>query len=138
LDEAASEVALRYPLRILLVEDHKINQKVIKKIFGKIGYTPEVANNGLEALERLENNQFGLVLLDVPMPGMDGIRAAQEIFKADLPGDPIPTLNPKSRSLIEFRRGLTSSHGTIGRPPNCDRSLAKEAVLVLFGESVCG
>ena len=81
LAEAASEVASRYPLRILLVEDHKINQKVIKKLLSKIGYPAEDANNGWEALERLENNQFDLVLLDVPMPVMDGIRAAQEISR---------------------------------------------------------
>jgi CheY-like chemotaxis protein len=81
LAEAASEVASRYPFRILLVEDHKINQKVIKKLLSKIGYTVEDANNGREALERLENNQFDLVLLDVPMPVMDGIRAAQEISR---------------------------------------------------------
>jgi CheY-like chemotaxis protein len=81
LAEAASEVASRYPLRILLVEDHKINQKVIKKLLSKIGYPAEDANNGWEALERLENNQFDLVLLDVPMPVMDGIRATQEISR---------------------------------------------------------
>jgi CheY-like chemotaxis protein len=81
LAEAASEVASRYPLRILLVEDHKINQKVIKKLLSKIGCPAEDGNNGWEALERLENNQFDLALLDVPMPVMDGIRAAQEISR---------------------------------------------------------
>ncbi len=59
-------------IRILLVEDNTINQVVALAFLKKLGQNAEVANNGLEALEKLQEKRFDLVLMDCHMPKMDG------------------------------------------------------------------
>lgn len=66
-------------LRILLVEDKKVNQKVITMMLKTLGHEIQVAENGLAALEAFENNRFDLILMDVQMPVMDGIAATQKL-----------------------------------------------------------
>lgn len=62
-------------LRILVVEDNAVNQEVALGLLEKIGFSAEVAVNGQEALERLENEEFDLVLMDCQMPVLDGYAA---------------------------------------------------------------
>lgn len=66
-------------VRILLVEDHFINQKVALNILKKLGLHADVACNGLEALRSLETHSYDLVLMDVQMPKMDGMSATRQI-----------------------------------------------------------
>lgn len=65
--------------KILVVEDNKINQKVIKSILKKAGIVPEVANNGQEALEIMQEVAFDLILMDMQMPIMDGTECTRQI-----------------------------------------------------------
>lgn len=74
-----SEFARLYPMRILVAEDNLINQKIAKKILGKLGYEPLIANNGREAVDMVTLQQFDLVLMDVQMPEMDGLDATRMI-----------------------------------------------------------
>ena len=67
------------PLRLLLVEDNLINQKVACRMLEKVGHTVVVANNGKEALETLAGLAFDAVLMDVQMPEMDGFAATAAI-----------------------------------------------------------
>ncbi|HEV3143569.1 MAG TPA: response regulator, partial [Gemmataceae bacterium] len=62
-------------LRILLAEDNAINQKLALRLLQKQGHTVAIANDGKEALARLETEAFDLILMDVQMPGMDGLEA---------------------------------------------------------------
>jgi len=72
-------MAEQYPLKILLVEDHVINQRMIQLMLQQMGYKPDVANNGLEALFVLRRQLYDVVLMDLQMPEMDGITATQHI-----------------------------------------------------------
>ncbi len=65
--------------KLLLVEDNEINQMVAEEILRQAGYEVSIANNGLEALEMLDNESFDLVLMDIQMPIMDGLTAARKI-----------------------------------------------------------
>ena len=66
-------------LRILLAEDNTVNQKVALQMLKRLGYKADVAANGLEVLQALEREAYDLILMDVQMPEMDGIDAAQKI-----------------------------------------------------------
>ncbi|MCP4715743.1 MAG: response regulator, partial [Deltaproteobacteria bacterium] len=65
--------------RILVAEDDYVNQQVISEILQKFGYYAEIVVNGHEAVAKLEQHDFDLVLMDVQMPEMDGIEATQII-----------------------------------------------------------
>jgi signal transduction histidine kinase/CheY-like chemotaxis protein len=70
---------LLFDAKVLLVEDNPINQMVAQKMLEKVGLKPIVANNGLEALAKLKEQSFDLVLMDCQMPEMDGFDATREI-----------------------------------------------------------
>jgi CheY-like chemotaxis protein len=70
-------------LRILLVEDNKVNQFVAEQILGKWDVHVEIANHGAEALSMLENNHYHLVLMDLQMPVMDGLEATLAIRQSN-------------------------------------------------------
>jgi CheY-like chemotaxis protein/tetratricopeptide (TPR) repeat protein len=70
---------------ILVVEDSKINQLVVKKILSGVGAKITIANDGLEALEILETHTFDLIIMDIQMPRMNGYAAASEIRRLSDP-----------------------------------------------------
>jgi CheY-like chemotaxis protein len=74
-------LAEKLPLRILLAEDNRINQKVGLALLSRLGYRADVAANGIEALNSVLRQPYDLVLLDIQMPEMDGVEAAHEMRK---------------------------------------------------------
>lgn len=70
----------RYPtVRLLLVEDEPINQEIAREILMETGWEVETADNGLEAVDRLREGGFDLILMDMQMPVMDGLEATRQI-----------------------------------------------------------
>ncbi|MDG4813554.1 response regulator [Hydrogenovibrio sp. 3SP14C1] len=66
-------------LKLLLAEDNLVNQKLATALLKKLGIIPDVANNGKEALQKLEENHYDLVLMDCQMPIKDGYQATTEL-----------------------------------------------------------
>jgi TMAO reductase system sensor TorS len=72
------------PLRVLVAEDNRVNQMLIKEILRAEGHTVEIVENGAEAIDAAKQGSFDLILMDVQMPEVDGITATREI--RTLPG----------------------------------------------------
>jgi CheY-like chemotaxis protein len=68
-------------LRILLAEDNHINQKVGLALLSRLGYRADVAANGVEAVDAAERQPYDVILMDIQMPEMGGVEAAQTIRK---------------------------------------------------------
>ena len=84
--------------KILIVEDNKINQMITRKILEKHQVICDVADNGTIAIEKVKNNHFDLILMDIHMPGISGIEATIEIRKFD---DHIPIVALTAVTLDE-------------------------------------
>ena len=72
-------LAERLPLRILLAEDIGVNQKLALQLLQRMGYRADVAANGLEVIAALKRQSYDVVLMDIQMPEMDGLTAAEHI-----------------------------------------------------------
>ncbi len=70
-----STLAKRVPLHLLLVDDNAINQKVGVRMLQQIGYQPDLAGSGLEAIQAIEKKTYDIIFMDVQMPEMDGLKA---------------------------------------------------------------
>ena len=69
----------RRSLRVLLVEDNVVNQKVAVRLLGKLGLAADVVSDGVEAVGNAERQDYDVVLMDVQMPRMDGLDATRTI-----------------------------------------------------------
>ena len=75
----SEKFASEYPLTVLIAEDNLMNQKLIMRILNKLGYQPDLANDGQEVLDLMENKTYDLVLMDMQMPNIDGLEATRII-----------------------------------------------------------
>jgi signal transduction histidine kinase/ActR/RegA family two-component response regulator len=73
------EMGTVFPLRILLAEDNDLNLQLMTLMFEQLGFQFEVAKNGVEVLEKVKNQHFDVILMDVQMPVMNGLEATREI-----------------------------------------------------------
>lgn len=66
-------------LKILLVEDNVLNQRIVLFSLKKYNHAVTIANNGLEAVEKFKEDNFDVILMDIMMPVMDGLEATTRI-----------------------------------------------------------
>ncbi len=112
--------------RVLLCEDNLINQEVAIGVLEYFSIIPTIANNGQEALELLENQQFDLIFMDILMPLMDGHQATQIIRASDKPYKDIPIIAMTANVMADeiekcMREGM---NGHIGKPISFERIFA--------------
>jgi PAS domain S-box-containing protein len=116
------EHATRHPLRILLVEDNAVNQKLALRLLAQMGYDADVAGNGLEAIEAVERQRYDLVLMDVQMPEMDGLEATRRIV-AEAPSEQRPWIVAMTANAMEGDREAclaAGMNGYIAKPIRVD------------------
>ncbi|MBF0529671.1 MAG: response regulator, partial [Deltaproteobacteria bacterium] len=114
-------------LKILLVEDNPMNQKMVMTILQKRGHHVITANNGFEALAAFEQNDFNLILMDVQMPEMDGLQATKLIRQKEQGATrrtPIIAMTAHAK-ITDQERCLQAGMDTfITKPFNIDEFLA--------------
>lgn len=86
-------------VKILLVEDNRINQLFTKKILEKLGFRVDVADNGLEALDKVQSESYGVVLMDCQMPVMDGYEATRRIRQLGSDYEKLPIIALTAHAL---------------------------------------
>ncbi len=79
LSQKASRHAVERPLHLLVAEDNEINQTTIISMLSKCGYQATLACNGLEVLNQVQQQRFDAILMDISMPGIDGIEATRRL-----------------------------------------------------------
>jgi CheY-like chemotaxis protein len=116
-DQSTTEPTLP-PLKILLAEDNLINQKVAVALLTRLGHSVSVAQDGLEALQAVEAENFDAILMDVQMPNMDGLEATRAI--RNLPGGkgrlPIIAMTAGSSDDDAERSLAAGMDGHVGKP----------------------
>ena len=81
----------RLPMRILVAEDNELNQTLILKLLEKMGYSAALAEDGKEAIEKISQERYDMILLDIQMPEMDGMEVTQHLMR---------NLEPRQRPFI--------------------------------------
>ena len=110
-----------YPLRVLLAEDNTINQKVALKLLERLGYHADLAENGKEVLEAVEQTPYDVILMDVHMPEMDGIEATRRI-RSEKKRE--PKILAMTANVLEADRQLCLEAGMddfVSKPVSFDR-----------------
>jgi signal transduction histidine kinase/DNA-binding response OmpR family regulator len=98
-----AEVAMHFPLSILVAEDNMINQAVAKRMFSKLGYEVILADNGQIALDTTLNQRIDVVFMDMQMPVMDGVQATRAI-RLQLPRDKQPKIIAMTANAMQGDR----------------------------------
>ncbi|GLQ30347.1 GAF domain-containing hybrid sensor histidine kinase/response regulator [Litoribrevibacter albus] len=105
---------------VLLVEDNLINQQIAQGFLENLGISYDVAENGKIALEKIEANDYNLILMDCLMPVMDGYQATEIIRTLNSPKNKLPVLaltaNALSSDIEKCRSAGMDDH--IGKPIN--------------------
>lgn len=87
------------PLRVLAADDNRTNRMILETMLGQLGISPTMAADGYAALRLIESQPFDLVILDISMPGLDGLSVMREL-------------------RARFRRGLLPMQEGRRRPPH--------------------
>ncbi|HET9211479.1 MAG TPA: ATP-binding protein [Thermoanaerobaculia bacterium] len=115
---AQGSLAERLPLRILVAEDNPVNQKVVVLLLEHMGYRADVAGDGVEVLRALQRQSYDLILMDVQMPGMDGLETTRRL-RAELPRERQPRIIALTASVLAEQRAACFAAGMddfLGKP----------------------
>ncbi len=95
--------------RILVADDDAITRQLAERVLAQSGYEVAVATNGREVLDRLSRDLYGLVLMDIAMPGMDGLATTRHIRALEGPNRDVPILAVTGLSDEETHRRIAAA-----------------------------
>ncbi|MBF0613884.1 MAG: response regulator [Magnetococcales bacterium] len=118
--------------RVLLVEDNAINRQVAEENLVSVGLVVEMAENGLEAIQKVQTRQYDLVLMDIQMPKLDGYAATRAI-RADGRFRALPILAMTAHAMDEDRQASLDAgmNGHLSKP--IDRKKLFETLIQWIG-----
>ncbi|WP_229219938.1 ATP-binding protein [Rugamonas fusca] len=91
-------------LRVLLAEDNPVNQRLALRLLEKLGHRVTLADTGLAVLERTARERYDLILMDVQMPGLDGLAATRQLRQRELEqGGHVPIIAMTARAMAGDR-----------------------------------
>ena len=135
------KVDINTKAKILIAEDDKFNQELIKEIFKKWGIETTIVSNGKEAIEEVKKNRYDLIFLDINMPEMSGLEAIKEIKKITN----IPAIALTANAFKEDRENYLNAgfDDFIAKPVKLDeiqyilnKYLQKEDYIHIIGKSL--
>ncbi len=138
-DKESEDAPAASRLKILLAEDNAVNQRVAVRLLQKQGHTVSVAEHGREALRRLEQEHFDLVLMDVQMPEMDGIEATAAIrTQEQFSGQHLPIVAMTAHAMAGDRERCLGSgmDGYVSKP--IQPKVLFDTIASLFAKSAAG
>jgi PAS domain S-box-containing protein len=104
LAPATEPLAVTRSERILVAEDNAVNQKVALLMLEKLGFRADVAGDGDEVLEAMRRQPYDVVMMDVQMPGIDGLAAARLLRDQQKPGEPRPWIIAVTANAMQSDR----------------------------------
>ncbi|WP_299183367.1 ATP-binding protein [uncultured Neptuniibacter sp.] len=118
VQDDASSSSSPQTLSILIVEDNLINQEVVLSLLKRIGYDADLAENGLEAVEKVQHTRYDLIYMDMQMPKMDGLEATRVIRKLPPPIGETPIIALTANILPEDQQRCREAgmQDFIGKP----------------------
>jgi len=133
----SEEFAVLHPMNILIAEDNLINQKLATRVLSKLGYGSEIANNGREAVEKMQTGNFNLILMDMLMPEMDGLEATRAIRASQIKQPRIVAMT--ANALPEDKENCLKAgmDDYISKPINLEalQTMLKQSYLSLIAEN---
>jgi len=112
-DPAAPSAAV--PATVLVADDNDVAQRLCKRVLEKAGYTVLLAGDGLQAVEVALSQNPAMILMDVAMPGIDGIEAMKRI-KAAKPSQPIVIASAHSMASDRERFLAAGADDVLSKP----------------------
>jgi CheY-like chemotaxis protein/HPt (histidine-containing phosphotransfer) domain-containing protein len=115
---AADSTQEGLPKKVLVAEDNVVSQQVVRRLLEAMGCNVMVVEDGAAAVDACARQEFGLVLMDLQMPKLDGIQATQEIRRQERPGRHVPILALTAKSASDELARCTAAgmNGLLTKP----------------------
>ena len=115
----------KYPMVLLVAEDNTVNQHVIMNLLRRLGYQPDLAKDGREALEAANQKEYGLILMDMEMPVMDGLESTRLIRQTLVKQPVIVALTANTMGGVEQECIDAGMNDYLGKPIKVQELMGK-------------